>query len=73
MRRNLISTVIAFVVLLVGMLALHGQTKALSEGAKAQPVGIPDLSGNWLGGGATFSTTDPGGTLAGTSQDDTPY
>lgn len=73
MRKNVISTVIALVVLLVGMFALHAQTKAPSEGAKAQPVGIPDLSGNWLGGGATFSTADPGGTLAGTSQDDTPY
>jgi hypothetical protein len=74
MRNTLISSAVALVALLIGLSAVHAQTKAASGNAKAQPqAGIPDLSGNWLAGGSSFSVTDPGGKFAGTPKDDTPY
>jgi hypothetical protein len=74
MHKNLTCSAIVLFALLLGMPAMRAQTKATTSAAKTQSQGsIPDLSGNWLGGGATFSITDPGGKLAGTPQDDTPY
>src|ERR1700681_190388 len=44
MRNNLISSAVALVALLIGLSAMHAQTKAAPGNAKAQPqAGIPDL------------------------------
>lgn len=74
MSKNLMSPSIWLLALLAAVSALHAQTNAEPGAAKPQiKSSIPDLLGNWLGGGATFSITDPGGKFAGTAQDDVPY
>ena len=74
MRDTLISSAVVLVTLLAGLSTARAQTKARSGAANTQArVGIPDLSGNWLAGGSTFSISDPGGRKTGTAEDDTPY
>jgi hypothetical protein len=72
-NRRLIGWAVTGLALVAASSALQAQTKAPSAAAAAQPVTVPDLSGNWLAGGGTFSITDPTGKKVGTPEDDTPY